>query len=86
MYGNHANRNILKPIVCDDNGDSGTNGESICQPLFFTNFSQLKKITDILDKGLRWSFDGPDAKSKLRQDSQDQSGSHPREGWGINPE
>ena len=40
-YGNHANHNIVKPIVCGVNWDSGTNGEAICQPLLFTNFSQL---------------------------------------------
>ena len=33
MYGNHANRNISKPIVCGVNWDSSTNGEAICQPL-----------------------------------------------------
>ncbi len=78
VYGNYANRDILKPIVCGVNWDSGTNGEAICQPLLFTNFSQLKKIMGILDKGPRWSFDGPDAKSRLRLGSQDRSGSHPR--------
>ena len=52
-YGNHANHNIVKPIVCGDNWGSGTNGEAICQPLLFTKFSQLEKITDILDKDPR---------------------------------
>jgi hypothetical protein len=53
VRGNYANRNILKPIVCGDNWGSGTNGEAICQPLLFTKFSQLEKITDILDKDPR---------------------------------
>ncbi len=33
MYGNHANRDILETIICEDNWDSGTNGEAICQPI-----------------------------------------------------
>jgi len=42
-YGNHANHNIVKPIVCGVNWDSGTSGEAICQPLLLIVYHRGQK-------------------------------------------